>query len=364
MLIYVFMMNRRDFLQRLAGFTAASAISPFAEAGEGGFSFGESDSFIDETANGTYAPKSTFSQEPRQTISEPTYQPKEEKSCVLDETEEERLARLEELCNYPHHSGWHSKKSPIVGVYAGVLREYTKFALKNRAFRRFGNAAYLGIVRDDLNTLNMEIDFSSCMVPVKYAADADKISHDLYKRYLAPYAKYGLTIENAVQFTHDCYQSGNVETVETESCETTWHLVAQSHPTNWIFTEKDNYWLSSQFLIAIHELEHVKRIRKGEIRFPEYNPTIYEERTCEETAPAIQDIINIDYVRKVAQGVHIDSFVEYETRVPSDFEEGIPVGLVANTFRDLKRQYGTIERALMSTEGQRFVLKYYSNEMV
>ncbi len=350
-------MNRREFLEKLvSGFVVAGAASKVAFAQDSGFSFVDGGSLVDENRSGPSVTQVVIDDKPDKRVSSQPTLP----TCTT-ETEKERLARLEEQCNYTHKPGWHSKKSPIVGIYADVFDKYLEFALQNPAFRRFGHAAYMGWIRDALLDMMSPSPFDGDMIPKKYAPDAEKVSYALYKEILSPYAKYGLTPDNAVLFTDN--KTDRVETMEVEDCENTWHLEVRAS-IGWAEpTERDRYLSGLRYLIAVHELGHVKRMRKRASRDfpPSLICVIPEMRIIEETAVAITDIILYDYVRKIVEGLPINSVVEYERKVPSDSGDGIPLGVVANTFRNLRVKYGTIEQALMSGEGQRFVLKDYMN---
>ncbi len=263
------------------------------------------------------------------------------------------------LDNYPGEKrgdGHHSFDSPLLGIHASTLEQYSAFAMKKPAFLRFGSALYFNDAKASTppGFSLPSTPIVLMMIPEEQKAKADAIARDIYLRYCKEHA---VSPEAILDITDDDTRPGVTYTYDVENLWNTWEVHVVVFSGGNIIHDGDHSFYVPSSLLAIHEIGHLERIR------PFQKDTLYSEAetSIREIAQVIDGIILQDYVYKMINGISMDEVVEYPYKIPTSKGDGVSLGLIANLFRKLKTKYGTIEKALMSPEGQKFVSEYYDD---
>ncbi len=253
--------------------------------------------------------------------------------------------------------GRHYERSPIVGVHAEELEAYETFALDNPALLRFGHALYFDNPLLPGSTNDSEDDGRSTfkMIPIKLAEEADEVARQLYIDYCE---QNNLDPQTAISWSNGDFMPGVTWTHEGNEYNS-WNTMPYVEMAGMTITDDSGGYYNPAYLVAIHELGHVER---KEVGSPEVQPTTLDS-SMHEVATVLTGIINRDYIYKTINDISLDEVVEYPELLPTGIGEGVNLGLVANTFRELRDKHGSIEAALMSDEGMAFVTQYYSNEI-
>ena len=107
-------------------------------------------------------------------------------------------------------------------------------------------------------------------------------------------------------------------------------------------------------VVALHELEHVRRIAPGT---PEEEGT---PRVTDELGPVLQQILLQDQIAKELSGSSLGTLKQYPCHPPvPKGKVALSLGETANLFRELIQKYGTPERAALSEEGLAFIRKHF-----
>jgi hypothetical protein len=117
-------------------------------------------------------------------------------------------------------------------------------------------------------------------------------------------------------------------------------------------------WVVPPSLVALHELEHVARIR---LREPE--KTVASESSqghLDELGPVIEQIVLQDKILKKIRGVPLESVETYPCTPVGPGDKPIQLGNMANHFRKLISLHGSVEAALLSPEGLQWLKEHSS----
>jgi hypothetical protein len=107
-------------------------------------------------------------------------------------------------------------------------------------------------------------------------------------------------------------------------------------------------------VVALHELEHVRRIAPGT---PEEDGT---PPVTDELGPVLQQIVLQDQIAKELSGSSLGTLKQYPCHPPvPEGKVALSLGETANLFRELIQKYGTPERAALSKEGLTFIRKHF-----
>lgn len=256
--------------------------------------------------------------------------------------------------------------SKIAGKYLKEYEKFHEFALKNPAFIKFGNAIYTDnyqykwkIGKDKSSEKGL-----SCfkMIPFEDKEKADSLAKELYLKFCK---ENKIDPKKAVNFSEEYphFETANFDTTGNKVCDA-WIGIAYAGDD--LYTEKNleenkegkKFYVPKE-VNAVHELTHLQRWNWK--NFLGYKIGDNKTRATFESSTRIGDIINQDYIYKKMKNIPLDSLVIYSEKVPCEKRKGVEVGLIANTFRNLKKKYGTIEECLMSKEGKEFVKRYYRN---
>jgi len=254
---------------------------------------------------------------------------------------------------YEKQNGVHTyRNSPILAKNIEIFEEYINFVSINSAYKKLGNSLYRNSVSTNLVSEMETIPGGYLMIPIENKNKANEIAKKLYIKYCQ---------ENRINYSkaiyHDNYKHADSSAYifTDEEKNKTWHIKANIRTKDLVFDHNGKEYYISPYIAGIHELMHVER-SKVLMKKPKQPDTRYTE-----TATVINQIIYQDQVYKEIHNIPLDKIVKYPKKLPSDKLGGISVGELANVFRKLKKEYGTIEKALMSEKGKKFVFKYYNN---
>jgi len=265
--------------------------------------------------------------------------------------------------------GAHTFESRLLAQDAAIFEKYAEFARANPAFLKFGNALYYGTPASEDNPAHAytqienieELDLpANLMIPHEQMRKANTAAHELYLEYCR---QHNLDPKKQVAFVPSEQFSfgGHAGIEDRETREDTWHtyVVVETDKSGngmkFVNQENGKAYYIPPYITALHETGHVQRYKMFQKR-GESPPN-----GINEIAQVITAVINMDHVYKKINNLALDMTVEYPKNLPSDKKDGIHLGLLANTFRELLKKHGTIEAALMSKEGQTFVFSYYDN---
>lgn len=105
-------------------------------------------------------------------------------------------------------------------------------------------------------------------------------------------------------------------------------------------------------VVLIHELGHVERTLPGDSKISS------DEDPIVEIGVTLDQIILQDEIYKKVKGLSLDQEVSYPCR-PKTNRGVLTLGKLANTFRDLRKKYGSVDRALISDEARVLLSRFY-----
>lgn len=274
----------------------------------------------------------------------------------------QEASKLDSILNYfnEYNIIYHTSESKLVGKYAEVYKKYSEFAMQNPAFLRFGNSLDNDdsrypkkLVPKDKGNKGLS---ARKMIPSKLEQKADSVACKLYKEFCKKNEVNPKELVNFIQFPEKLV-GGHIDPDNIEGLGWIAKIYVGSKGV-YEYDKKGNKYYSPKEITALHELDHLQRYKgfgkdKGCLNA--------KDIAINETATMINEIINNDFVYKKIKNIPLDSVVIYPENLPSNKKGGIPLGILANTFRTLKEKYGTVEESLMSKEGQEFVKRYYKN---
>lgn len=241
---------------------------------------------------------------------------------------------------------FHTEDSKLYGQYADIHREYRNFAEQNPSFLRFGASLYSGQFNLKDRTKNISEAINK-MIPVKDSIQANKIAEEMYIEFCKKN-----DIDPAKQLCFNACYGGNLTSDKLGNIKFAFINIGEAIITGEYYTPA--------YVIAIHEINHLQRLSDGQHE----GRLVGDIKTeaLDEIVTKINEAINKDYIYKKINSISLEEEVEYPEKLNSDYNKGLSVGLVANTFRKLLKKYETIEECLMSQEGQDFVKEYYKNK--
>ena len=256
----------------------------------------------------------------------------------------------------PTSQGVHTVHSPIVGIHQDDLEKYASFAMQNTAFLRLGTALYFDnpntIWTGDIYESFNEVSWLN-MIPSTFKGEVDSLSLKLYDAYCIKYS-----LEGIVKFGIE--PRGGITNIKDPTINSPWQIQISVNLEGLITRHQGIEYHTSPYFIALHELGHGERIKPLA-----RNYTVgYVGTSIYEIGPVIDQIINTDTVYKMVKNIPLEKEVSYPKSLPTDSNGRVNLGFIANTFRDLKTKYRSIEAALMSQEGKAFVKKFYFDKKI
>ncbi|MEW6721799.1 MAG: hypothetical protein AB1324_00900 [Candidatus Micrarchaeota archaeon] len=294
-------------------------------------------------------------------------------------------ARLERDLNYESNPGRHTVRSPAVGSRSAELLRLRELGGQAPHLISFANAIY-------------QPEFVH-LIPAGQAQRAERVSAEIFRRYIERYPGSGLDENNAVNWT--AMDLTRTYIADTENQHNVWTV----QPNVYNRTHALGRMRLPRYLAAIHEFMHVEETPPGarsdwdrapaastrhpatgtpqpaeaqmpssQARPPTPDATTVSPRESSErppasggTAPAapsleilselmptIMTIVLSDEVYKAVNRIPIGREVNYGRRVQWD-NHSVPLGRVANFYRSLIGQYGSIGAAVASPESLEFM---------
>ncbi|MBI3543059.1 MAG: hypothetical protein HY075_07285 [Deltaproteobacteria bacterium] len=241
--------------------------------------------------------------------------------------------------------------SPLVGTQAKSFAAYARASLAHPELGRLGHALYF----EDPSCPSKGAEplgppSIATMIP---AADATAATAEAEKLLSALLGRFGLSRAQAVSAVPDT----GLTMVSPAAAGRPWSISVLVAPQGLVLPIDGRAYFVPSALIALHELGHVARIAPGETtpaRHTGAGDSVYE------IGPALEQVVTTDEVYKRVHGLALDRVVAYPKRLPAN-GRGLELGVLANTMRVLWARYGTMEAALLSDEGLRFVGGYYKS---
>lgn len=256
------------------------------------------------------------------------------------------LKKLAEL-NAPSLKGRYNEESPILGVRANERLELERAAKDNSAIYRFANSLYNNSAACPGKGQGPNPTAIFNMIPLSQKAKATEAA----RKKLEAYARTkGLSRD--LLYQESDFRSGVTYTNEVDNEFNDWNLQVLVDPAG-VSTEA-GFFLPAE-IVALHELGHVERGLPGESESSEQCTSVIHE-----LGPTLQQIIDTDDVYREINKIPAASNVSYGVKVPGN-KGDVGLGLVASTFRKLKAKYGSIEKAILSPEGQEFIKQNYDS---
>lgn len=241
---------------------------------------------------------------------------------------------------------FHTKESKLFGQHSDIHEKYRDFADDNPAFLRLGSSLYSGMYR--LKYKPRDSSEATCkMIPMKDSVKANEIAKELYIEFCKKN-----NIDPSRQLFFNTTYGGSLHHDNLNGIDFAFVVVGSEEM-------KSGYYYTPSYVVALHEIGHLQRISPDR----HFNRKIFDFRSeaLDEIVTRIMEIIHKDYIYKKINNIPLDEEVNYSELINSDYNKGLSIGLIANTFRKLLEKYETVEECLMSQEGQEFVLQYYKN---
>ncbi|MBU1111683.1 MAG: hypothetical protein ABIG93_03350 [archaeon] len=256
----------------------------------------------------------------------------------LEQALADKETELQEQYNYTSagRDGFHSRESPIVGIYMQENKEFQEFVPQNHALMRLHKALYLG-------------DERFAFIPEEYAEKARWHALLVLRDYLDEYRRdYDLFEGNAVKLCYNCRSK------VWEVTEPTWHVRA-TVSANDRFVELDGVkYIALKEVTTIHELEHVKRASEDD----DIDTCLWEYGSAITELPST--LMEIIVQHQIAEDIGI---APSNAQLTTDYRT-LTINELAEKMEELVGKYETVEKALMSPEGISFVSQYWSNEKI
>ncbi|KTC85617.1 MULTISPECIES: hypothetical protein [Legionella] len=235
---------------------------------------------------------------------------------------------LAETLNFTSEPGRHSKLSPVVG---SRIPEIELIHLHREIF-----ADYQKIIlpKQKLNVF-----------PLSHRQEADRISKEIFAQYIEKYAIHGLTIENAVRWSKVGANKTRIHDLENQY--NTWNLEVLASPPGDRAHILDGMYRPA-YLVALWVLMSVEETNNGQREADDrYSPV-------DKVLAVTRTLILTDEVYKRTFAIPLDKEVDYDNNFIL-FGKQIPQGRLANFYRQLESEYGSLAKALVSEESLAFL---------
>jgi hypothetical protein len=237
---------------------------------------------------------------------------------------------LKEKLNFTHSPGRHSALSPVVGA-----RTEEEAQLRS-ALKDHPNLAHLEEALYNPEFINL--------IPKEQKEQADKLGMDRFVDYIKKYEKAGVTSENAIDWSDIDFRLGATYTYDIENESNTWNVHA--------VVEKDGTVDSKKYvpsgIVARHEIMHVEQTE------PRISEARRKSQALKELVPSLDTIIELDAVYKELNKIPLNDLVTHQKGINWANKE-IDLGEVANFYRGLASEHGSIAKALISKESLEFI---------
>lgn len=214
--------------------------------------------------------------------------------------------------NYLCSPGSHTVKSAVVGSRGEERRAVGAKIIKEPV---------LAELEDSLFSF-----YNSYVIPDECREIAGRIADETFSRYIDKYRHCGLNETNAV---HRLNYSSRTETLIYD--RSTWHVFST------VGKDEAGFGLTHQLM----RLEEIAKLSRGRW---------WQRAEGDELLPSLNTLIQVDEAIKKCKDIELSTEVDYNLSFKS-----IPLGKVANFYRDLTARIGTVAGALLSPESISFL---------
>lgn len=238
--------------------------------------------------------------------------------------------KLEEKLNFTHSPGRHSELSPVTGARIKEETELRSALQEHPSLRDFEKALY--------EPKNIQL------IPIEQKEQADILGMERFANYLEKYKGSGLTHENAVDWTDSNFRLGVTYTHDIENQWNTWnsHAVVERDGN----IEGKNYVPGG--IVARHEIMHVEQTEVG------ISEARRKEQCLSELVPTLDTIMELDVIYKQLNNISLKDTVLYNKSISWGGKE-VDLGEIANFYRGLAKEHGSIAKGLLSKESLEFI---------
>lgn len=234
--------------------------------------------------------------------------------------------------NYLYSPGRHSLISPVVGSRVDEAELIDQNVKNSIVLRKYEEILY--------KSKNIYL------IPIEDRQQASAIANKLYAEYIDKYSASGLTVDNAVDFINSDKPefvgavSNKTYVNDIENEWNTWNAHVYVEAESGSFNEKFGKYLPPG-VVAIHEIMHVEQTRK--------RSKDVGQQPGDELLTTTKTIILLDQIYKEVKNIPTETIVDYGA------EYELPLGKIANYYRDLEKKYGNLAEAIVSEESQKFL---------
>ncbi|MEL7431438.1 MAG: hypothetical protein AAGI90_02770 [Chlamydiota bacterium] len=249
---------------------------------------------------------------------------------------------LQSTLNYLCNPGKHSICSPLIGSKSVERDKVLNFAQGNVIARQFA--------------LDLSKDENLRLIPLKHKEEADSIASKIFSTFIDKYRSSGLTEENAVRWGNsDRLSESHLDVCDGENRWNTWNidLYVKNQPSM-----SDSAHYLPPKLVAYKELMRIEEIKP-------YRSSMYTQYVIEKSISRIERELWFakEPIRKILSNlatlIQIDEIFKQSEQIPLnevvDYKKTMPLGKIANFYRDLSIKYDSLSEALISKESMDFL---------
>lgn len=241
----------------------------------------------------------------------------------------------------PNSPGRHGLQSPLIGRRAHELEAVRASVRHHPQLAQFIENYYAPSLIH--------------LIPMEKRDEADIVARRLFLEYVEKYRYYGCTEENLAEWRdtdNSTYSAISLSQTRINT-EAEWHLqvtIERNDTVAWSHFER----YLPPYVAAYHELMHVEECPAGVTR------KRFKEATYVEALAALKTILLVDQIYKEVHGQPLTATIDYKQGVQILNEDGfrtMPLGELANFYRNLEGRYGKLYRALISRESIEYLTR-------
>jgi len=231
------------------------------------------------------------------------------------------------------------------GVDRATFEKFCEYGINNSAAEKFFSTLYSGFKKDRFISFNPRKNKTPRlkMIPLTLKQKADSVA-DIILDSIAKVRDFDPDSITNSNYNSSCLRVP-VDSIPNKPDKEVNLLFANEIISIPYYVPKS--------IVQIHEINHLRRDL--------YNIPINKKRDyiLIEAISTLYDVIYMDEVFKRSLDIPIKSIVSY-TILDTD-KNILSLGDVANFYRKLEHEKGSLEKALLSEESDNFIKKYYSN---
>gem|GEM_PF-2662656 len=268
------------------------------------------------------------------------------------------LSRLGQVMAFS--PGRYDERSPWVGRKAQALRQLEDRSTALPGLVALSRALYAdgSVCRFGSRSERRNEQAHFRMIPSQFAAQAEALSREELKEQIAHHDP-SRSLEGV--FEASGFRAGVTYIYDVDNPWNDWNIHVMVDPQGISLpavSVSESGWVVPPSVVALHELEHVARIRLGA---PEKSaPRESSQGHLDELGPVIEQIVLQDKILKKIRGVPLESLETYPCTPIGPGEKPIQLGEMANFFRRLISLHGSVEAVLLSPEGLQWLKEHSS----